>query len=134
VDPFALVDEQIAAGKKLIERLNQEGIAVVAGGWVKESDRDRWYLYLITPLVGEDGATRATYRRVVPVIRQLQEEGTAIDFFEVKVIGPKDPVAVPVLQMQRNASNRLPIRYPSTSLGGLSIEGAYFYPPPVRQA
>ena len=46
----------------------------------------------MTPLVSEDGAKKPAFRRVIPVIRRLQEEGFWIDLFEVKVVGPTEPV------------------------------------------
>ncbi len=61
VDSIALVGEQINAGRKLIERLKGAGIPVSAAAWVKPTERFHWYLYLVTPLVGEDGAKKLAY-------------------------------------------------------------------------
>ena len=88
-----LVEMQINEGQRLIDRLAQEGIAVTAAAWVKESESGDWYLYLATPLVGEDGATRPAYRRVNTVIREMKKEGFWMDPVEIKVIGPHDPIA-----------------------------------------
>jgi hypothetical protein len=132
VDQVALVDEQIKAGQKLVERLNGEGIPVAAAAWIKEAESGQWYFYLVTSLVGEDGAKKPAYRRVTPAIRQLQSEGVWLDPFEVKVIGPTDPVAQAILDVQRvYPGGRLATRYGGASLGGLSIDGAYLYPLPV---
>src|SRR4051812_33276153 len=78
MDSFALVEEQIKAGPKLLDRLNRAGIPVVAAAWVKPTERFQWYLYLVTPLVGEDGAVRPAYRRINPVVREVEGEGTGI--------------------------------------------------------
>jgi hypothetical protein len=123
-----LVEKQIDAGQKLIERLNEEGIPVLAGGWIKESESRQWYLYLVTPLVGEDGATKPAYHRIIPVVRQLQGEGFWLDPFEIKVIGPTDPIAEAVIAVHRRLPRGSPTRYHGASLGGLSIEAAYLYP------
>src|SRR5438445_9364789 len=88
-----LVEMQIKEGQTLIERLAHEEIAVTAAAWVKESESGDWYLYLATPLVGEGGGKRAAYHRVNEVIREMQEEGFAMDPFAKKVIGPNDPIA-----------------------------------------
>jgi hypothetical protein len=132
VDPIALVDEQIKAGQKLVERLNTAEVPVAAAAWIKEAEGEKWYLYLVTSLVGEDGAKKPAYRRITPFISQLQGEGFWIDPFEVKVIGPTHPVAQAILAVQRQSpGGRLATRYGGASLGGLSVEGAYLYPLPA---
>jgi hypothetical protein len=128
VDQIALVEEQIRDGQKLVEQLNGEGVPVSAAAWVKESEGGQWYLYLVTSLVREDGATKPAYRRVTGVIRRLQGDGLWIDPFEVKVIGPTDPVGEAIVEAQQRYPGRMATRYAGASLGGLSIEGAYIYP------
>lgn len=128
MDSLALVDEQIKAGRDLFERLNREEIPVNAAAWVKEGDGGQWYLYLVTPLVGEDGMTKPSYRRITPVVRRMQEEGFWIDPFEVKVVGPSDPVGEDIADIHRRYPGRMATRYGGASLGGLAIDGAYIYP------
>src|SRR5713226_5821339 len=89
----ALVEMQIKEGQTLIERLAHEEIAVTAAGWVKESDSGDWYLYLATPLVGEDRSTRTAYRRINAVLRKMEEEGFGMDSFAIRVISPQDLIA-----------------------------------------
>ena len=128
MDQIPLATEQIEAGRKLIERLVENGIAVTAAGWVKESDGWQWYLYLVTPLVGEDGATTPAYRRILAVLRTGSPP--EIDPFLIKVVGPNKPVGQAILDAQRHGS-RLWGGYSGTSLGGMSVDGAYVYPPLV---
>jgi hypothetical protein len=64
MDQIPLVNEQIEDGRKVVQRLTESDIPITAAGWVKESDRGQWYLYLVTPLVGEVGATTPAYRRI----------------------------------------------------------------------
>ncbi len=75
MDQGTLVAMQIEDGQRLIDRLVGEGIAVTAACWAKESESGQWFLYIATPLVGEDGAKRPAYRRVNTVIREMQKEG-----------------------------------------------------------
>src|SRR5436305_1438053 len=133
MDQGTLVDIEIADGQRLIERLITEGIAVTAAGWIRESDSGLWFLYIATPLVGEDGATRPAYRRLLAVIRQMEKEGFSVDPFEVKLIGSDDPVAKDILAIHARAPGRRgsPIRWGGTTLGNVSIEGAYLYPLPA---
>jgi hypothetical protein len=125
-----LVEMQIKEGQILIERLALEGIAVTAAGWVKESDSGDWYLYLTTPLVGEDGATRSAYRRVNAVIRKMEEEGFRMDPFEKKVIGPHDSIARDMVANRAARPGGPPTPFRGNHLGELAVEEAYIYPPP----
>src|SRR5438874_2817397 len=90
----ALVEMQIKEGQTLIERLTHEGIELTAAAWVKESNGGDWYFYLATPLVGQDRATRAAYRCVNAVVREMEKEGFGMDPFARKLIGPHDPIAL----------------------------------------
>jgi hypothetical protein len=48
MDQGSLVDVRINDGKRLIDRLIAEGIAISAAGWLKEADSGKWFLYLAT--------------------------------------------------------------------------------------
>ena len=100
-----------------------------AAGWVKESDGWQWHLYLVTPLVGEDGATTPAYRRILAVLR-TGPPPPELDPFLIKVVGPTKPVGQAILDAQRHGG-RFWGRYAVTSLGGMSVDGAYVYPPLV---
>lgn len=129
MDPIPLVTEQIDGGRKLVERLAENGIAVTAAGWVKESDSWQWYLYLVTSLVGEDGATTPAYRRINTVLR-AGPQPPEVDPFQIKVVGSSEPVGEAILGAQRHGG-RLSGSYGGASLGGMSIDGACLYPPLV---
>lgn len=129
MDSIALVEEQLKAGQKLVERLTQAGIPVTAAAWAKPTERYKWYLYLVTPLVGEDGAVRPAYRRINPIVRDLQDEGIGLDNFEVMVTGPTDPTGKAIAAISRQNPARRATRYDGASLGDLSIDGAYIYAP-----
>jgi hypothetical protein len=100
MDQIPLVNEQIEDGRKVIQRLTENGIPITAAGWVKESDRWRWLLYLVTPLVGEDGDTKSAYRRIHTVLRALPQP-PEIDPFQIKAIGPSERVGKAILDAQR---------------------------------
>jgi len=125
-----LVEMQTKEGQTLIDRLTHERIGVTAAAWVKESESGDWYFYLATPLVGEDGATKAAYRRVNAVIREMEKEGFRMDPFEKKVIGPNDPIARDMVA-HRGGPARTPTRFRGSRLGDLAVEEAYIYPPPA---
>src|SRR5438552_18981092 len=125
MDQATLVEIQIQDGERLIDRLSEEGIAVTAACWVKESESGQWFLYLATPLVGEDGATRPAYRRVNRVIREMQKEGFGMDPFEKKVTGAHDPIAKDMVANRGGRPGGPPTPFRGSRLGDLAVEEAY---------
>lgn len=132
MDQVTLVEEQINDGKRLIDRLTEEGVVVTAACWIKESESGRWYLIIASSLVGEDGARREAYGRVNEVIRQMPQP-FGVDFFDIKVVAPSAPIAEAVANLYKRYPGKGPIRYGDYRLGDVSVEGAYIYPPvPAR--
>ena len=125
-----LVETQLKEGQRLIDRLTQEGVAVTAAAWVKESESGDWYLYLATPLVAEDGGKRPAYHRVNMVIREMQNEGFGMDPSAKKVIGPHDPIAQDLMANRDGRPGGPPTPFRGSRLGDLAVEEAYIYPPP----
>src|SRR5262245_24633174 len=125
----ALVEMQFREGQTLIDRLSHEGISVTAAAWVNESESGDWYLYLVTPLVGEDDAKKVAYRRINEVIREMHKEGFGMDPLQKKVIGPHDPIARDIVA-HCGGPARTVLRFRGSRLGDLDVEGAYIYPPP----
>ncbi len=123
-----LVEMQIQDGHRLLERLTQEGVVVAAAAWVRETESGDWYLYLATPLVGEDGATLPAYRRVNALIREMEKDGFGMDPFEIKVIGPHDPIANDIVAHRGNRPPKYLTRFQGHRLGELAVEEAFIYP------
>jgi len=132
MDQGTLVEMQIDQGKRLIDRLAEEGVAVTAAGWLRESESGQWFMYLVTPLVGEDGATKAAYRRILGVIREMPPPFW-IDPLEIKAVGPTDPLARGIVAVSRRGSGPRahPLRWAGARLGDVNSEGAYLYPLPA---
>jgi hypothetical protein len=130
----SLVEMLIDDGKRLIDRLSEEGVAVTAACWLKEAEDSQWFLYLATPLVSEEGATKAAYRRVNTVIRQMPQPFW-IDSLEIKLVGAGSPLARAVQDLHSRYPGPSPIPYRGSQLGDINIEAASIYPPvatPVR--
>jgi hypothetical protein len=134
MDQGTLVEDQIEGGRRILERLATEGVPVTAAGWLKESDTGEWFLYLATPLVGEDGAKRPAYRRVNAALRPMTP-ARWVDSLEIKVVGLDSPVGRFLRDLQARYPGRSFLRYGEASLASLGMDGAYLYPPvpaPVR--
>jgi hypothetical protein len=126
MDQTTLVDEQIADGKRLLDRLGEAGFPVTAAGWVRETENGRWYLYVVSPVVKDQGIGTA-YRRIQPVIRQMPQP-FSIGPFQVRAFEPHGRVAEAMLELRHRNAGRSPLRYGGTQLGGIEIEAAYLYP------
>ena len=126
-----LVEMQINEGQRLIDRLVQEGVAVTAAAWVKESESGDWYLYLVTPLVSEGGGKRPAYHRINTVIREMHKEGFGMDPYDKKVIGPHDRIAKDMVANRGGRPGGPPTPFRGSRLGDLAVEETYIYPRPA---
>ena len=122
-----VVGVQIEDGWKFIQKLAQEGFKVAAAFWLKADPDSLWYLYIVSPVVDEQGIAKA-YGRIGPVIRQMPQPFW-LDPFDVKLIGMKKALAKDVLALQQQYEGRAFIGGAGQRLGGSTIEGAYYYPP-----
>jgi hypothetical protein len=131
MDTESLVENLIDDGQKFVENVSQNGFPLMAAFWLKASENDRWYFYVVSPIVDDEGLAQA-YRRLHPLVRG-RSEPSGIDPLEIKLIGPGNPIAKDVLAIYRSApSSRVsPIRWGGKRLGSISVEGAYLYPLPV---
>jgi hypothetical protein len=128
MDQGPLVEMQIDDGAKVIEKLREGGFDVTAAWWMKVSEEGEWFLYIASKQVDELGIANA-YRQAHSVIRALGQ--LWVDRFEVKLIGPENPITQDVLAILNRFPGRLTTRYGGKKLGNVSIDGAYLYPLPV---
>jgi len=137
MDQDTVVNEQIESGKRLIDKLNDERFEVQVAFWARLTDEEKWYLYLASPFVDENGPTVA-YRRVFGVMRKMSD--LWVDPFEVRVIGANDSLTQGALSVTKPKVPDSPFAVPNpkpypgmtrfggSTLGGVSIVGAYIYP------
>jgi hypothetical protein len=138
MDQDTMVNEQIESGRRLIEKLTQEGFEVRVAFWTRLANEEEWYLYLASPFVDEHGP-RHSYRHVFDVMEQMPD--LWIDSMEIRVIGINDSLTEGALAVTRPmvAGSKFAVRntkpHPGltrlrgSTLGGVSIVGAYIYPP-----
>ncbi len=139
MDQGTMVSEQTDRGKRLIEALAAAGFDVQVAFWAKPTDEGTWFLYLASTLVDDKGPAVA-YRLVHDILRKMPD--LWIDPLEIKVLGLNDSLTEAALAVTRPKvpnspfAVRNPKPYPGmtwfggSSLGGVSIDGAYIYPPP----
>jgi hypothetical protein len=127
MDQVPLVESQIDDGQRLVEKLTQDGFEVTAAGWIKTIDDGQWFLYIASPVVDKQGPFR-TYRRVHTLVRHMPQPFW-VHPFDVKLIGPTEPIAEAMQAIQRRYPTRCPIQLGETQMGDVSIDGACIYPP-----
>lgn len=123
-----LVKNLIDDGQKLVEELPQRGFDMTAAFWLQASENNKWYFYIVSPVVDTEGLAKA-YRQLHPLVRAMPQPFW-IDPLEIKLIGPNNPIAQDVLAVLRRAAGprACPIRWGGKYLGNVSVEEAYLYP------
>jgi hypothetical protein len=124
MDQATLVDNQIDDVPKLIDRLRRDNFDVKAAFWLYTSEAEQWFLYLVSDAVDRVGTTEA-YKIVYRSMRQLTD--LWINPFEVKLVGPDDPIAKAVMDFRATARVPLPLPVRGSYLGKIYIENAYIY-------
>ncbi|HEV8058244.1 MAG TPA: hypothetical protein VGP68_00095 [Gemmataceae bacterium] len=114
------------------------GFDVPVAFWAKPTESGKWYLYLASPFVDDHGA-KAAYLHVFDLLRKTLD--LWIEPLDIKVIGLTDSLADAAMQLRNSMfANRVsPVsnpkflqrmtRFDGSSLGGVSVDGAYIYPP-----
>jgi hypothetical protein len=138
MDKDTLVTEQTDSGEQLIKELAACGFETRVAFWAKPKDEGKWFLYLASPIVDDKGPT-AAFRLVHSAMRKMPD--LWIEPLDVRVIGMNDTLTEAALDVikPKVASISYAIRHPKPypgmtlfrgdTLGGLSIDGAYIYPP-----
>ncbi len=125
MDQSTLVENEIADGRRFVERFAADGNPVQAAFWVKTAEEDSWFLYLATDLVDKEGPA-FTYRAVHASLGKLDESWMTSS--EIKVISPNNPIAREVLAVMSRYPGRLATRFGGKQLGPLLVEQTYIYP------
>ena len=125
MDQETLVTEDREAAEVLIDRFGKKW-PVQTAFWLKSVENGRWILYIAAQGIEHSNVDQG-YREV---LRQLKEmRPVYLDPFQVELITVDDPL-VPAVEtiLQRHPENRA-FYYKGSRLGGMSIGGAYLYPP-----
>ncbi len=119
-----MVGNQIADGRKLIDRLAGDGFDVSAAFWMHTVDDDEWFLYIVSNEVGR--AATSPYMAVIQAVNDLGE----LDFqaTDVKLIDPGKPAAKAFLGYLRNYPPSRVTRLSRYRLGELYVHDSYLYP------
>jgi hypothetical protein len=138
MDNDTMVSEQTESGERLIEALAKDGFDVLVAFWAKPTEEGKWFLYLASAMVDDKGPA-AAYRLVHGILRKMPD--LWIDPLEIRVVGLNDSLTEAALAATKPVVPHSPFavrnakahpgmtRFGGSTLGGVSIDGAYIYPP-----
>lgn len=125
MDTKVLVMFSLSEGKRLVEALSQlDGFDLRAGFWNYDELADRWNLIIATPLVNTEG-TFAAYGRVIDVIREMTPPFQILEFPDVVVKSPNDPLITALREEHPHHEQGKFIR--GERWGEFYIDEAYLY-------
>jgi hypothetical protein len=127
MDQGPLVGEETDAGAELIRQFDKF-IPIKSAFWVKGSDEGRWYLYIASDHFDDKNLDDA-YGEVLRLAGRMAS--AYLDPFQVKLIASSDPLAEAVSNIHQRYPGNSATRFGGQNLGGMSVEGAYIYPPSV---
>ena len=130
MDQSTLVDEDIRDGRRLLERFAADGHPFQGAFWVKETENEHWFLYVVTEIIDLAGPT-AAYRALDAARKKLGD--CRISISEIKAIGPNHPVARDAL-FSPNHAGRTDAWSGENSLGSLAVDRVYRYLQPKIDA
>jgi len=125
MDQDLLVIEQIDAGADFVRDFN-DYVSVSVAWWVNPAESDNLFLYIASDNI-DDSNIDVAYREV---LRRLSGKRSHwLDPFQVKLVNSSDPIAREAMQIRDRYPAKIPTHYHGSSIGGMSIDGAYIYPP-----
>jgi hypothetical protein len=125
MDQAPLVIDDIEAGVAFLKEMNRHR-PVLGGAWVRADEDSERYPHVVLDGLTKENKDEA-YREVLRITIQLKDKHY-IDPFQVKVIGPGDPVAKAILDTYRRYPGRSPTRPSGGALGSQGVAEVYIYP------
>jgi hypothetical protein len=130
MDQTAILNDQIARGRGLIEHLDQKGLSIQAAFWFYFDDPDSesgtWKLIIASPEVDLLGHSKF-YRKIWEELRILKDK-IGISPLEVYIASPNDElVQLMKIAIVTGPKDLAGIRFTSNVVGGQFVKDAYIY-------
>jgi hypothetical protein len=132
-----LVERFIEDGWELINHLLKADFPILTACWAKVildddqmGDRREWQLFLVSPLVDEQGPADA-YEKAYNALRsmpQFDQVFARISLGMIKLIGERNPITQAVSQILKRFHGKGPIYVRRCRLGQIQAEEVYVYP------
>jgi len=120
-----LTPELILEGSKLLQVLDDAGVAPDSALWLYSSDASAWKLLISHVKVGVEGP-RDIYRAVQKALQRLRNEVTHLDLDDVTVAKSNAPM-IALLSKTISGPGMSGIRLARNVVDGTLIEDAYIY-------
>lgn len=119
----ALVNEDIAAGRAVVEALDSGGFPVAAAFWLYDSERDVWKLWIGTPRAVKD--LQKAFMKVGEILSSTTDR-EVLDLSRIRLVTPDDPMvrAIGSVIHMKGLSD---VRLKSNLANGIYIEDALIY-------
>ncbi len=131
MDSQTLVDDQIEAAARVIDRLKQL-MPLTAAFWVKPADGRRWTLYLVTDWADSLNDSDRWFAFSMAMRQATAGEHVWGDFgLGYQLVRPDSRIAQAVFDLHRQYPKQIPMRYNALMLGDMPIDDAYLYPLPA---
>ena len=121
-----LTREMIAAGKRLLEVLDEEGINPAAALWLYYPEYERWKLLIAEYEVGSTGPMNL-YRQIREVLEARRDELPDLQLFDVVLVKPDEPLLRLLRQAIGTDTRVSGIRFKNNVVNGTVIEDTYVY-------
>jgi hypothetical protein len=120
-----LVNERFDAGEEFIREFDEQ-FPVSVACWINPADSDDLFLYVASDQIS-DANIGVAYGEV---LRCLNNKRNAwLDPFQVKLVNSSDPIATDAIEIRNRYTAPISTHFNGTSIGGISIDGAYIYAP-----
>jgi hypothetical protein len=121
-----LSEQMIAAGAKLVERLDQSQSNVQAALWLFLPEEKTWEMIVISPSVKTDGP-RSFYKRILEANKKADESESIISLNDIKVADTSNPLINVLRTAISTGSGITGIRFSKNTINGTFIEDSYIY-------
>jgi hypothetical protein len=118
-----LTPEMIAAGRELIELIDQAGWRPTSAFWLFDSEQNRWNLVLSSPDVEKRGS-RPAYEIVNRVLAAQKALGLSLS--NISILPPRKEI-VKLLTLALRVDGGSGVRFSRNAINGHYIEDAYVY-------
>jgi len=125
MDSVTLVAPRIEEGQLLLDLLDDAGIVIDSAAWLKPFEKERWILYMVTPILEEKGENHAN-GAVLRIYRKMWTE--RMNDLHFRLIGEKEPLAIALADLRRQYPGGGFMNGQITYIGRITIDEMYLYP------
>jgi len=121
----ALVENEIEAGRRVLEAIDASRIAAPASLWFYYPRAEEWRLVIATPLVRQKGL-KAAYLQILKALKRTNLSDD-VPLRRISLLDPGDPLIKVLRRLVKTGGQMSNIRLVRGVVNGIPIEGAHIY-------